>query len=137
MRSVIALICLGPVFATGCFAQHFVSFGIKGGIPMTDAFSDHTTTSVDVITHSFSSSKNYSAGLMLEVRLPLGFSVEADALYRPLNLTTQTRVLPITTNTLSIDIRSGEFPILAKYHFIRLPLVSPYVEAGRPSAPSD
>ena len=97
---------------------------------MTDAFSDHTSTSVDVITHSFTSSKNYVAGVTLELRLPLSFSVEADALYRPLNLTVDNRVLPSLTSHLSNDVHSLEFPILAKYHFLHAPLLSPYVEAG-------
>jgi hypothetical protein len=130
MRSLLALICLLASFTTACFGQHLLSFGIKGGVPLTDAFSDHTATSVDVITHDFSSSKNYAAGVMLELRLPLGFSVEADALYRPLNLTTDSTTLPSITTHFSRDIRSLEFPILAKYHLIRPPLVSPYVEAG-------
>ncbi len=131
MRTVLTLICLLPVFATTGLAQHLLSFGIKVGVPLTEAFSDHTFTSVDVITRSFSSSKNFVVGGMLELRLPLGFSVEADALYKPLNLTTTTQVLPLTTrNVLSNDLNSLEFPILGKYHFIRVPLVSPYIEAG-------
>jgi Outer membrane protein beta-barrel domain len=131
MRSLIAPICALSLLAPACFGQHLLSFGIKGGVPTTDAFSDHTATSVDVITHSFSSSKNYVIGGTVELRLPLGFSVEADALYRPLNLTTNTQVLPLPpTALLSIDVNSVEFPILAKYHFAGAPLVSPYLEAG-------
>jgi len=118
------------MFTSACFGQHLVSFGVKGGVPVTDAFSDHTFTAVDVITHSFSSSKNYAAGLMLELRLPLGFSVEADALYRPLNMTVDTRVLPTLTSHFSNDVSSAEFPILGKYHFLHAPVVNPYIEAG-------
>ena len=130
MRSLIFLLSSVSVFTSACFGQHLVSFGVKAGVPVTDAFSDHASTAVDVITHSFSSSKNYTAGLMLELRLPLGFSVEADALYRPLNLTVDTRVLPTLTSHLSNDVSSAEFPILGKYHFLHAPVVSPYIEAG-------
>jgi hypothetical protein len=130
MRSAIFSLISLSVFTPLCYGQHLVSFGIKAGVPVTDAFSDHTSTSVDVITHSFSSSKNYTAGLMLELRLPLGFSVEADALYRPLNMTVDTRVLPSLTSHFSTDVSSSGFPILGKYHFLHAPVVSPYIEAG-------
>lgn len=130
MRRLIFLVSSVSVFASACYGQHLLSFGVKGGVPVTDAFSDHTSTSVDVITHSFSSSKNYAVGLMLELRLPLGFSVEADALYRPLNMTVDTLVLPTLTSHSSNDVSSAEFPILGKYHFLHVPVVSPYIEAG-------
>jgi len=130
MRPFLLLACSLPLLMSTAFAQHLISFGVKGGVPLTDAFVNNTTTGVDVVTQTFSSSKNFVAGLTLELKLPLGFSVEADALYRPLNLTTTTHVLPNTFFTSSQDIHSGEFPILAKYHFLHLPLVSPYVEAG-------
>lgn len=116
--------------ASSSYGQHLISAGVKGGIPLSDAFSDRSSNGVDIITHSFSSSKNYVAGLMLELRLPLGLSVEGDALYRPLNLTVENRVVPNVTNRLSEDVHSAEFPILGKYHFLHTPFISPYVEAG-------
>ena len=39
----------------------------------------------------FSASKNYVVGPMVELNLPFGLAVEADALYRPLNVTTETQ----------------------------------------------
>jgi hypothetical protein len=129
MRSLIFFLS-SLLFTSSCYGQHLLSFGVKGGVPVSDAFSDHTAMGVDVITHSFSNSKNYTAGLMLELRLPLGFSVEADALYRPLNLTVDTRVFPSFTSRLSNDVHAAEFPILGKYHFLHAPVVSPYIEAG-------
>jgi hypothetical protein len=116
---------------TAAFAQeHILSFGVKGGVPLTDAFSDRTATSVDVITHSFSSSKNFVVGPMVELHLPLGFSVEANALYRPLSLVTDSQVLPQQTAHFSTDINSWEFPILGKYRFLHTPVVKPYVGIG-------
>jgi hypothetical protein len=58
--------------------------------------------------------------------------VEADALYRPLNLTTETQLVssPSLVNRLSVDVNSLEFPILLKAHFLHTPIVKPYVEAG-------
>jgi hypothetical protein len=120
------LSCSGPA----AFAQGFLSFGIKGGVPLTDAFSDYRPMEVDVIVHSFSSSRNYVIGPAAELKLPLGFSVEADALYRPLNLTVDRQTLPQPVVHSVNDINSWEFPILGKYHFLHTPIVKPYVEAG-------
>jgi hypothetical protein len=124
------LILLACSFTTAFGAEHIFSFGIKGGVPLTDAFTDSTTMGVDVLTHTFSNSKNYVIGPTAELSLPFGFSVEADALYRPLNLITNTTVVPQQLVHLSTDISSWEFPILGKYHFLHTPIVKPYMEAG-------
>jgi hypothetical protein len=124
------LILLACSLTTAFAAEHILSVGIKGGVPLTDVLSDRTLTSVDVVTHIFSDSKNYVIGPMIELNLPFGFSVEADALYRPLNLTTETTVIPRPLTRISEDIHSAEFPILGKYRFLHTPVVKPYVEAG-------
>ena len=111
------------------YGQH-ISFGVKSGVPLTDAFSDQTTHSIDTITHSFSDSKNFVIGPVIEFGLPLGFAVEADALYRPLNLTTDLTIVPSHITHNSTDITSWEFPILGKYYFFHTPGLHPYVEAG-------
>ncbi len=80
---------------------------------------------------SGSAGKNYVIGPMVELNLPLGFAIEADALYRPLNLT-----VPTSLGRISQDIHSAEFPILVKYHFLHTPIVKPYAEAGPSSATS-
>jgi hypothetical protein len=121
----------GVLFVPVAFGQHLFSFGIKGGFPLTDPLSDATLNSVDVVTHVFSNSKNYVVGPTVELNLPFGLAVEADALYRPLSLTTETRVLPLTTvRRRSVDVQSMEFPVLLKAHFVHTPIVKPYVEAG-------
>jgi hypothetical protein len=129
MRRLILLasILVCPV----AFGEHLLSFGVKGGFPLTDPLGDATLNGIDTITRVFSNSKNYVIGPTVELNLPFGLSVEADALYRPLNLTTETRVLPATTATRSsVDFNSMEFPILLKAHFLHTPVVKPYVEAG-------
>lgn len=128
-RCILASFSL-TLFSSLAFGQHLLSVGVKGGVPLTDPLSDKTFTSVDVVTRVFSDSKNYVVGPMVELNLPLGFAVEADALYRPLSLTTETRVIPRPPTSLSVDVHSMEFPILAKYHFLHTPIVKPYVEAG-------
>jgi len=129
MRIAILFFCV-TMLGTLAFAQRPLSVGLKGGVPVTDAFSDTTTHGVDTLTRAFSDSKNFVIGPMVELNLPLGLSIEADALYRPLNLTTVNTVLPRPAITFVNDINAWEFPILGKYHFLHLPLVKPYAEAG-------
>jgi hypothetical protein len=129
MRILVLLICLAA--APLAFGQRLLSFGVKGGFPLTDPLSETNFTGIDTDMHVFSGSKNYLIGPMVELNLPLGLAVEADALYRPLTLTTDTRVLPMAlTRRSSVDIGSMEFPILVKAHLLRAPVVKPYVEAG-------
>ena len=129
MRKLILL--SSALVCPAAFGQHLFSFGVKGGVPLTDPLSETTFNGIDTITHVFSGSKNYVIGPMVELNLPFGLSVEADALYRPLALTTETRVLPmISFKRHSVDFGSMEFPILLKAHFLHTPVVKPYVEAG-------
>src|SRR5712692_10381755 len=101
MRSLVLLTTLSflPGFA---FSQRLISFGVKGGVPLTDALSQ-------------SRSKNYVIGPMVELKLPLGFAIEADALYRPLNLTAGSYTFGSSIARSFEDVGSAEFPILAKY----------------------
>src|SRR5690348_2799796 len=48
-----------------------ISIGVKAGVPFTDA-----------MIQSNDESRPYIVGPSLEVRLPAGFAIEADALYR-------------------------------------------------------
>jgi hypothetical protein len=114
---------------TSAFGQSF-SVGIRGGVPFTGALTDLTTNGVDVVSRSFSDSNQYIVGPMVELHLPFGLSVEADALYRPLNLTTETQIVPQSTVSTSKNVSSWEFPILGKVRVPVLPLVKPYVDAG-------
>jgi opacity protein-like surface antigen len=117
-----------PVFAQPVIG-HFVSFGVTGGVGLTDAFSDETVAGLNANIHYFSGSKDYIVGPAIEVHLPLRLSVEFDALYRPLNLTRAAFITVAPSSTTRTAIVSWECPLLAKY---RLPahLVSPFVEAG-------
>jgi hypothetical protein len=123
------MLLLQMLLAGASFGQTFF-VGAKSGIPLTDAFSNETAMGVDTTTHAYSQSKNYVIGPAAEVGLPLGFSVEVDALYRPLNLAVDFTGLVLGTVHTSTEFQSWEFPILGKYHFVRTAVVSPYVEAG-------
>jgi hypothetical protein len=116
-------------FNSFAFAQP-ISVGIRGGIPFTGAFSDVTTTSAgSAFVRQFSGSNQYLIGPMVEVHLPLGFAIEADALYHPLDLTQEINNGTSTFRN-STNFNSWDFPVLGKYHFLPLPLLKPYVEAG-------
>ena len=106
MRNFLILSTLG---LTGLLAQP-VSVGIKGGIPFGDAF----TVGGGKVTLP-ATTEHWILGPMVEVHLPLGLSVEADALYR----------------RYQINGSGGEwqFPILGKYKFGVGP-VKPYVGVG-------
>lgn len=85
-----------------------VSVGVKGGIPLIEA------------TGSNEESRPYIAGASLEIRLPAGFAIEADALYRRIGNTNIFRSsLDGVTNSIISRQRgnSWEFPVLGKYYF--------------------
>jgi hypothetical protein len=78
----------------------------------------------------FGGSRNFILGPTLELRLPLGLAVEADALYRPMEFRIQETISQLFTRVTLVERGDvWEFPILAKY---RLPLhvVKPYLAAG-------
>ncbi len=116
LRGVLLSFLLSPL----TFAGQLFSVGIKAGVPFTDAFNSFTSGSYN----SLAGSKNYIVGPMAELHLPLGLSVEGDALYRPLSFNVQRPNL-----VQSNDFSSWEFPLLGKYRFA-FPLIKPYVEAG-------
>lgn len=112
------------------FAQHF-SVGIAAGAGLTNAFDDQTFQGLNSSIRYFSDSKDLIVGPTFELHLPLGFSVEADALYRGLSLANSTLITVAPgTGTSSKTVASWEFPILGKYRLLATPLLKPFVEAG-------
>ena len=110
--------------ASSAFAQLPFGLGLKGGVALTDAYQNNML--VDVRTYS--DARDYIIGPFAELRLPFGFGVEADALYRPLSFATQTSSIPGIAQ-FSTRYSTWEFPILAKYRF-KFPIVRPYIDAG-------
>jgi hypothetical protein len=118
-------------------AQFPVSIGIKGGVALTDAFENNTfsypnTLTGPIVIHNYSPSKDYVVGPFIEVRLPFGFGVEADGLYRPLHFATSSGIAAgenLVPASYLPGAHAWEFPILAKYRF-KLPVARPYVDAG-------
>jgi hypothetical protein len=96
-------------------AQPF-SAGVKIGAPVTDALSVQSPNPLDYIT----STGRFVIGPYAEVRLPAGFAVEVDALYRSFSFNSAQG---------SASASQWEFPVLAKRRFLKGP-VRPYLEGG-------
>jgi hypothetical protein len=112
-------------FATAAFGQP-VSFGVIGGASLTEDFQNQ------IFDHgiAYSTPKRWIAGGLVEVRLPLHFSVEANGLYHELEFTTAFIEPNKTFNSVSpAPVVTWEFPVMVKYRF-SLPLVKPFVEGG-------
>jgi len=127
MKYFLTLLGFSLFFSSSAFALGPFSLGVKGGVSLTDAFSDHTDTSFGTTQRTYSDARDYIVGPMVELRLPFGLGIEADGLYRPLSFASQ--LLSPAGASSSERIASWEFPILAKYRF-GFPLVHPYIEAG-------
>jgi hypothetical protein len=95
---------------------------LKAGVPLTDFF-----TTVENI--SYSVPNRYIIGVTAELRLPAGFGIEGDVLFRHLNYTDRFLSTPVTTTTDKTTSSAWEFPILLKYRF-HTPIARPYVDAG-------
>lgn len=108
------------VLAGAACAQPVIA-GVKVGVPFTDAFTNNESVAELLGSALVGSGSNYTIGPFVEVRLPFSFSIEADALYRNLKFT--------TPGVGSSTTGQWDFPILAKYRFLKGP-VRPYVDGG-------
>jgi len=130
MKKQVLLIAFLTLNGISAFGQ-IVSFGAKGGAVFTDP------------TGPGDESRRYIVGPSVEVQLPAGFGIEADALYQRLGNTsffgtssgTIIGVGPGQTVTSSVLSRSRgtswDFPVLGKYYFRpRTALWQPYLGTG-------
>jgi hypothetical protein len=119
-------LCLLFLSAAAAFSQPF-SFGVKGGMPMTDFLNAARTQNFT----SFTTTNRYIVGATAELRLPFGLGVEADILYRHFHYGSSGGISGITTTSITSDTTGGawEFPLLAKYRF-KGKFVRPFVDAG-------
>ena len=94
------------------------SVGVIGGIPFNDLVSNPSTNAITFADKS----GRYTIGPTVQLGLPLGFRVEADALYRPAEFTS---AIPAG----SFSASQWRIPVLLQYRF-GAPIVKPFVEAG-------
>jgi hypothetical protein len=116
MKPLLFLLLLG-----GAVRAQPVSLGLKAGVPLTDSVNT-------VQGDTTAATGRYLIGPEVEVRLPLGLSVEFDALYRHFSYTNYEALTGSSITTVGSS-GNWEFPIVAKYRF-RTKIVRPYVEAG-------
>jgi hypothetical protein len=117
---------LWVIFLAGAplaLAQPF-TFGVKGGVPLTDFLSATSTGNLGY----FTTTNRYIVGPTAELRLPFGLGVEFDALYRRFHYNGVSNAVDVLINS-STTSGAWEFPLLAKYRFPSK-VVRPYVSAG-------
>src|SRR5512146_706321 len=117
------LLCLLALAAASLSAQP-IGFGVKAGVPFNDFTNAVRTGSFDYT----STTQRYIVGPMVELRLPFGFGIEADALYRHFHYSATGIGVDVTVNETTVG-NAWEFPVLAKYRF-KAPVARPYIEGG-------
>ena len=91
-----------------CAGAQTFTFGVLGGVRATGSFTGDLNDE----------SRRYVVGPSADLRLPLHFSLEVDALYRRFGYS-YTFVVPIVPGSLTVTRErdsSWEFPVLAKFH---------------------
>ena len=119
MRSWVIFLAATPL----ALAQPF-TFGVKGGVPLTDFLSATSSGNFGY----FTTTNRYIVGPEAELHLPFGFGVEFNALYRHFQYTGVSNAVDVLINS-STKTGVWEFPLLAKYRFPSK-VVRPYVAAG-------
>ena len=105
--------------AACAFAQP-VGFGLKVGVPLTDFVDAAKSGDLSYVR----TTNRYIVGVQGELRLPFGFGIEANALYRHINYSGTVSGTSFTTTA-----NAWEFPILGKYRF-KSKIVRPFISAG-------
>jgi opacity protein-like surface antigen len=118
-------ILIVSLFATGfpAGAQIF-SIGIRGGVPLTNGYSGTPSAAASIGVSLMSaqasvpsvSSSPWVIGPTVELHLPFGLGVQADALYR--------------NYSVGGTVSQWEFPILGSYHFRGAAMLKPFIDAG-------
>lgn len=116
------LLLLWLIGTLSAFAQLF-SFGVRGGLPLTDFY--HAVSSPGATLTS--TSTRFIVGPTIELHLPAGFGVEADALYRHFNYRASANLVDALVNANASN--GWEFPLLVKYKTPGL-FVRPFLDAG-------
>ena len=121
MKKLLVLLSLS--FCSSADAQFF-SIGIKGGVPLTDAYQSVRTGNFSATAYD----RRYIIGPMAEVHLPFHLGVEVDALYRRNGLQASS-LRPFAVAVSIVHINDWQFPILGKWEPGSGP-IRPFVDAG-------
>ena len=123
IRACASFLCLA--FAASGFAQHLdfgFGFGVKGGAGFTQVL--QATGTINGSNVFLNKSDDYIVGPVAELRIPFGFALEVDGLYRGTEYTATTNGVPT-----KINAQAWELPYLAKFRF-PIPLLKPFISAG-------
>jgi len=117
MRSLLVALFLPAACSAGLF-----SIGAIVGTPLTDVTQTTTINGINYLKNS----DLYTFGPTLQVNLPAGFRVEADALYRPIAY----QIATSASSSSNVSASQFRFPIMLQHHLGKFPIVKPYLEAG-------
>jgi hypothetical protein len=130
------VIALGLVLAAMPAYSQLISFGVKGGVPLTDAF---THPNGEGLTAMSAYNRPYLIGPTAEVHLPFHLSFEVDALYRRNGFEytfLQSFYSPIPPTFITFvdyfsraSINDWQVPLLAKYE-LKGALARPFLDGG-------
>ena len=98
------------------------TFGVKGGVPITDAFDAARSGNSSYVTRT----KRYLVGPTFEFLLPKRFSVEVDGLFKRVGYQYDATGPSVYSKTVA---NTWEFPLLLKYEILPGP-IRPFVDAG-------
>lgn len=109
------------VGTAGAFGQ--LSFGVRAGVPLTNFFQAASNPG-----ETFNSNATrFILGPTVELRLPAGFGLEADALFRRFQYNGSTNLVDeLVRNTAT---NAWEFPFLVKYRMAGT-FVKPFLDGG-------
>ncbi len=121
LRGYTTRLAFGTVLlaATSYAAGPFI-IGVRGGVPLTDIISGVNGAGISTAT------KNYVVGPTLGLKLPVGFSVQADALFTRLSVTATNSN---NGGSLGVSANSWEFPVTLKYTMGEQ-AIAPFIHAG-------
>jgi opacity protein-like surface antigen len=120
------LLCTALFCATTVtVAAQPVSFGVKAGVPVTDALETFQGNQSAYVTNTH----RYLFGPTVQLNFPFRFSVEVDALYKRLGFEYNQFGGPGSPTTTRTVANSWEFPVLGKYALFGGP-IRPFLDAG-------
>lgn len=118
MNGILRKILVFSAFAGAAASAQNIGYGVRGGTPLSDFL--HAESKTGALVNVVKGRGNVILGPMVEVRLPFGLGIEANALYRRWD----------AKGVLNSGSASTwEFPIYAK---LRAPgvIIHPYAGAG-------
>jgi hypothetical protein len=107
------------LLCTGLAQADAIGVGVRGGFPFGDAFESLRTGNL-----TLEGKNRFVVGPTLELRLPMGFGLSFDALFRGYRFPTTS-----PSGTSSETGHQWEFPLMVRYHFPMV-MVRPFIAGG-------